>query len=908
MPLFGEIRPDERRSAFAACLTLFGIIASHTILETARDALFLARLPASQLPWVYLAMAGAAVALAQFPARKLPALFGPSSLSASLGLMAGVTTVFWALPGLRSDWGLRALYMWSGLVGTTSALQFWLVLGELFTITQAKRLYRFVGLGSLLGAVAGALIARLVSAQLGALRLIPAAALLMALTALGPALMLRRREASAAPQLAMRWTLGEARALVEKQPYVMRLGGLVLVSTIALTLADYVFKSSVARHVPAQELGEFFATFYMALNLLALLAQLLLMGWLLRTVGLHRALWMLPILLALGALGVGVGGGLAAALLLKGADGALRHSVHRTGTELLFLPLPDALRARVKPVIDVFGQRGGQAVASLFILSELQLGRNDRAIAAAAALLCVVWVGAAAELIPHYVQMFRQALRQGMMRDAPGLPELDLNSLEALFAGLNSADDTEVIASLDLLVAEGRAALIPALILYHPSRGVVLRALEIFEASGRADFVALVDRLLRHEDSEIRAGALRARIAARPEENVLRGAMDDESPLVRATAAINLVASGWASEGPQALLAPLLASGLPMSRRAVARAIERRPVAAFDKALQQLALSPETDVQVSVANAMGALGAERFLPTLLAMLARHEVRAAAGNAIVQQGSVGLQFLDEALSDQSYPQELRRQIPRTIQRFPARDAGRVLLDHLLGEQDGMVRFKILRALNRLSADDPGLALDRGVLDEAVRRTLGVVFSVAHWRQVLLSGGAQARATPGHELLVTLLRDKERHAVERLFRMLGLIYRGENFQSIHRGVLSAEPRLRASSRELLEAVLRPPLRAALVAVVDGSPWPDSAAAAAPYYQAKATRYEELLASLLESPSETLRCLAAHHIAELGLVSLKPEIEARRAKESALFVARVLEKALRLLERPPAYSYAR
>jgi len=384
--------------------------------------------------------------------------------------------------------------------------------------------------------------------------------------------------------------------------------------------------------------------------------------------------------------------------------------------------------------------------------------------------------------------------------------------------------------------------------------------------------------------------------------------MEDESPLVRATAAVNLVAAEWASEGPQALLAPLLASGLPMSRRAVARAIERRPAAAFEKALQHLALSPETDVQVSVANAMGALGGERFLPTLLAMLARHEVRAAAGNAIVQQGSVGLQFLDEALSDPSYPQELRRQIPRTIQRFPAKEAARVLTEHLLGEQDGMVRFKILRALNRLAADNPGVALERGVLDEAVRRTLGVVFSLAHWRQVLLAGGEQARATPGHELLVTLLRDKQRHAVERLFRMLGLIYRGENFQSIHRGVLSLEPRLRASSRELLEAVLRPPLRAALLAVVDGSPWPESAAAAAPFYAARATRYEELLASLLESPSETLRCLAAHHIAELGLRALKPAIEARRGRESALFVAHVLEKALRLLEQAPAYSHAR
>ena len=49
--------PGERRSLAAAFVTLFGLVAAHTLLETARDALFLARLPPSQLPWAYLAIA-----------------------------------------------------------------------------------------------------------------------------------------------------------------------------------------------------------------------------------------------------------------------------------------------------------------------------------------------------------------------------------------------------------------------------------------------------------------------------------------------------------------------------------------------------------------------------------------------------------------------------------------------------------------------------------------------------------------------------------------------------------------------------------------------------------------------------------------------------------------------------------
>ena len=42
LALVGRIRPDERRDVLSAFLTLFAFMAGHALLETARDALFLA--------------------------------------------------------------------------------------------------------------------------------------------------------------------------------------------------------------------------------------------------------------------------------------------------------------------------------------------------------------------------------------------------------------------------------------------------------------------------------------------------------------------------------------------------------------------------------------------------------------------------------------------------------------------------------------------------------------------------------------------------------------------------------------------------------------------------------------------------------------------------------------------------
>jgi ATP:ADP antiporter, AAA family len=901
-----DMRPRERRFAVAAFLTLFGIFAGYATLETARDALFLAKLPASQLPWVYLAMAGVAVLLTSAPNWLSSASPRPRTLATTLLFFAAGTLAFWAFATWHNNWMLRALYVWTGLVGTVAGLQFWLVLGEIYTITEAKRLYRLIGTGSLVGGAAGAGLARVVSAHIDASHLLVAAAALLAATACCAAFLLNApRGQRATRDSTPRLTLARALEVLEREPYVKRLALLVVASNVTLTLVDYVFKSQVARYVASADLGAFFATFYLLLNLLALIAQVWLINWLLRIVGLQQALWVFPALVLLGASGVALGGGVVAALLLKSSDGTLRPSLHRTTTELLFLPLPDSLRARVKPLIDVVGQRGGQAIASVFILGELMIHRNDAVYAGAAAALAVVWIAAAVELRPHYVELFRKALREGTIQTTGDLPELDLGSLETLFTALNSSDDREVIAALDLLAEEGRVRLIPALVLYHPSESVTLRALELFESSGRSDFAPIADRLFSSASARVRAAALRARSRTLPEPELLRRALKDPGPLVRATGAIGLMAAGWISDEASSTLDALMRDGSGEARRAVAFAVARQPTPAAEPLLLELAYNPEPEVQGAVAEALGVLRTAEGLPALLPMLRSSATRRVARDAFLAYGAAGVAFLSAALADVSLPQELRRQIPRSLASFPAPEAAAALAARLLDEQDGMVRFKILRALNRIVARFPDVPLDTEVLRVGTEQTVGVAFRLEHWRRVLESGRAAdaKRATRGHELLAKLLRDKRIHAVERLFRLLGLQHPREDFGGIYHGTRNRSPKARATSRELIENLVKPPLRTAVLDLTDEA-LENRALESIPFYEASSSLdYEGLLSLLLGTPGETVRCLAAYHVGELGLVSLRARIEAIRSRETGLFAARILERTLRQLDAIPA-----
>jgi len=82
------IRKGERRDTWAAFSTLFVLIASHSLLETARDALFLGRVPATRLPWMFLAIAFLSLLLVKLQTRVRQRLNPRQALSA-LTLLAG---------------------------------------------------------------------------------------------------------------------------------------------------------------------------------------------------------------------------------------------------------------------------------------------------------------------------------------------------------------------------------------------------------------------------------------------------------------------------------------------------------------------------------------------------------------------------------------------------------------------------------------------------------------------------------------------------------------------------------------------------------------------------------------------------------------------------------------------------
>ena len=201
--------------------------------------------------------------------------------------------------------------------------------------------------------------------------------------ALGPALLLRSGRGGASQERDRGHRLRRARAscdlrLVARRSVRRASSPSCSSPRSTVTLADYLFKATVAPKSRPRELGRALRDRLRRPERARA-----------RGAGRHSRLdasasWCAPRALCLlsaahgrGAGGVLAGGGRRPALLAQGRWTA-RSATRSTGpsTELLFVPMPDASASGVKPFIDLVGQRGGQALASIGILALVAVGHR----------------------------------------------------------------------------------------------------------------------------------------------------------------------------------------------------------------------------------------------------------------------------------------------------------------------------------------------------------------------------------------------------------------------------------------------------------------------------------------------------------------------------------------------------
>lgn len=875
---------------------LFLLVGAHGLLETARDGMFLTEQPVSRLPWLYLAVTAGVLVLTPLQ-RRLWGRRGHVALALTLAAAAVVTLGFWGYAAVRDT--VLGFYVWTALFSSLVFVQFWLAADEAFTVDEAKRAFGFIAAGGLLGAVCGTGAARIALDYTDPRTLLLISA---GVTVAGAVLaQVSTRPSCEGPEAQPEMTVPRAMpGYVKADPYLRLLAVLALLTAASATLIDYLFKAAVASGTAPERIPRMVANVYFGQSALALVVELVLVGLLLRSSGVTRSLALLPLVVLAGATGYAVGAALAAMLVLKTLDGGLRPSLYRVGTELLFLPIGPGERRVVKPSIDTLGQRGGQALASLFLLGLPFLPERQQmgATTLCLALVALAWVQATVVLRKRYLQRFQRELGEGRVAPAE-FGRLDLASAEVLVAALGSSSTREVLTALDVLAASSRLGLVPALILYHPEPLVVRSALRHLSAARRPDVDALLPFLLRHADEQVRAIAAERWITGGHPPEALRAVLEDPSPRVRASALIALSATEAGGDARSALSA--IAAGPDLeSRRALAWAIGNAPRADLLPIIETLFLSGDVETRRELLRAAPGLPTPRpeLVSKLISLLVEPQLRPGVRDALVAFGTPALLELERLLLSPDTPYALARELPACIAQFPAEPATGPLLKRLVEARGGLDRFRSLRALNQLRRSHPRLPLDRVALESALELELRSVFRNRALRLagVDLGAGRSDGRTPAGTLLLDLLRDRERRGIERTFRVLGLLLPGDRLDQVYLGIRSEERRRRDAAREVLLELLRARWREPVLALLE----PDVLIPAfTTSTLGSPPTPESFVAALLDQSSEVVRLLTPCLAREQGWTGAVKRLRAgpRCADEESAAVA---EGAIQQLER--------
>ena len=328
-------------------------------------------------------------------------------------------------------------YVWVGVFGVTIVAQFWAHAADCFDVETGRRLFPTIMAGATLGGIAGPSIYRVLHGVLDAPQLILVAIGLLALTVplvewtRSSVPSSRRGCAAVVPEPRTEKNLLGGFSLIARDRYLLLVAALVVLLNCVNTMGEYLLANLVVAQADlriasdpsldkGQLIGEFYASFYLAINVLTVVMQVFLVGRLFRWIGVNGALLVLPVV-ALVGYGLIVFVPLFALLrAVKVCECAGSYSILNTARQALFLPLSTAGKYEGKIAAETFFWRFGDLIPAVIVFVGLNwLGFGAQQFAIVNIGLSLIWLAVTWQLVRRTPESAESRAQRQQSRGEP---------------------------------------------------------------------------------------------------------------------------------------------------------------------------------------------------------------------------------------------------------------------------------------------------------------------------------------------------------------------------------------------------------------------------------------------------------------------------------------------------------
>ena len=867
---------------------LFFVMGSYVIGKNASSALFLEQFGAPKLSYANMAIS----ALVGFVAAGYVILSRRVSLR---NLLLGSLTFFalnclglWYLAlhfGKSLPWLYSTFYVWVGIVGVLTPAQVWTLANFVLTTREAKRVFGLVGGGAIAGGIIGGWLTNFAALHYGVESLLLIMAVFLGLSAVVMMIIWWQHRAVFQSSSSETGTglaegsvnLRESLKLIFSSKYLLSICGVICMASLVTASAKWQFTAVAKSFYPDKNaFTAFLGNFNFYAGIACLLAQLLLTSRFLKRFGIGPALFMLPMTLFLGTAGLLIWGSLLAANFMRGSDQVLRYSLDKSTVELLFLPIPSNVKVQVKSFIDVVVWRFGDGLSGLAIaLFADKLKWSPTKFSWVNITFIFGWMVAALFARRQYVGTLRESIQKHRLdTELSSASVLDRSTLDIFAANLRPADPKELLYALSLFEVSRQQAAHPAVreLLSHPDAAVRQKALSILAGADDKTVLPQVETLLKDPSLEVRTEALlylcryshidpleRIQELGDFSDFSIRSAMvsflarpGDTQNLDAARIMLGTMVDEKGGEGQRTRVeAAKLIAGLPDE---------------FEGELKRLLEDEDPEVARYAIRAVGKLDKRRLVTRVMDRIGDLRLNADVVDTLAKFEDRILGTLRDHLGDDAVPVKVRREIPAVLAQIGTRGAGDALMENLL-VSDAMLRFRILSALNKLRQSHPELTMDTQMVE-----TLLAAEIMGHYRSYQILG-TFGNIVEADNPVARALRESMSQEVERIFRLLSLLYPKFDFHSAHVGLESENTVVHSNALEFLDNVLKPQLRSVLVPLLDGDITVEERIKLANrMLGSKVETREDAVAALVASDDPWLKSCGAYAIGTLGLKNLE------------------------------------
>jgi ATP:ADP antiporter, AAA family len=387
----------ERSAALWSFAYFFTLLAGYYVLRPLRDQMGIAG-GVKNLPWLFTATFLSLLVAQPLYGALVARLPRVKFIPIVYHFFVANLVLFWVLLTFDVEKVIvaRAFFVWVSVFNLFAVAVFWSFMADLFTAEQGKRLFGFIGAGGTVGALLGPVVTILLSAPLGPVNLLIAAAALLEAAVF--CVHRVERVANAPTDLDPRRQRVGGSALAAlpeliRSPYLMGVAIWVSLLSFGATIAYFAQANIVSTTIhDAATQTRLFAGIDLAVGLLSLATQVFATGRFLRRFGTGISAAALPAVYVVGFVAVAIAPILSVVVTLQVAQRWMNFAIANPARQVFFTVVGREEKYKAKNLIDVVIYRGSDALYGWLYDSLQALGLKLGAIALCALPVVAGWL------------------------------------------------------------------------------------------------------------------------------------------------------------------------------------------------------------------------------------------------------------------------------------------------------------------------------------------------------------------------------------------------------------------------------------------------------------------------------------------------------------------------------------